>query len=431
MNRGRGQARGRGPHIVGLLRGGLGGINRGNYQGPVNVPGAVIPAAGILPQGYQPQYGVRSLDYTNEIGQARAITAVRDELSKPDFSVNTRGCWISALKPNGDGYCQKALRYNSLLNFQGQKRKGGKEFLVNGTWVKPNPGWLLHRLAYLSYYGVEPVHDASHLCDVRNCFNPAHLWDEPHDDNEERKYCIGTILCPVHGEIIVDACQHTPRCIKEPPPAHLIVCCRTHREREEALEAAEEARLEAALASTVDSDLTTPRSIPQLTQESEAREGMIEEWHNLDPSQLQGSQWLELAAQDPEASENLEEPDNEVEERSPGSEDGADAEGRRVRPRRESLGSAVQAEESDSQELPGPLPNPQRNLHSSLDIPRAYTGPPLHIPGEVVGGNSSEREEPIEGSTGSHNPSDQRPELDSNVAGESSPSYDGKPERDS
>lgn len=39
-----------------------------------------------------------------------------------------------------------------------------------------------HRMAYTLAYGA-PEHCVCHRCDVRNCINPAHLFDAPHLDN--------------------------------------------------------------------------------------------------------------------------------------------------------------------------------------------------------------------------------------------------------
>ena len=43
-------------------------------------------------------------------------------------------------------------------------------------------------------------YDVSHLCGVRRCINPAHLWLEPRKTNEERKKCHRSKLCEGHGD---------------------------------------------------------------------------------------------------------------------------------------------------------------------------------------------------------------------------------------
>jgi hypothetical protein len=273
-----------------------------------------------MPPGFAAQYGTGDLDYVNELGQARAITAVRDEKAKADFTTNAMGCWISSLKPNTDGYVQKAMRYNSLLHTR------GKNVDINGVSVKASPGWLLHRVAYVSWYGIEPIYDASHLCGIRKCFNPAHIWDEIRAVNDSRKYCIGTIICPVHGDILVDGCQHTPRCIRPPIPVELIKCCATRAEE------LQEALLSTDGEGTIDSNATTPRALPQLLVEQTQREAILSGFEALDPSQVPGSEMLALVVGvDDESTAS------EASEEDPSSEgaDGTDVDGRRTRARLE------------------------------------------------------------------------------------------------
>jgi hypothetical protein len=59
------------------------------------------------------------------------------------------------------------------------------------------------------------------------CFNPEHIVDENIQLNNRRKGCLGVVTCPDHGHLVVDLCEHTPRCIKPNPPN--ANCCLSRR----------------------------------------------------------------------------------------------------------------------------------------------------------------------------------------------------------
>lgn len=84
-------------------------------------------------------------------------------------------------------------------------------------------GFLLHRIALVLRLGVDIVHEASHLCGIRLCFNPEHLEDEPHNVNESRKGCPGVIVCAQHSHVIGNFCVHPRVCIRRPRDD--INCC--------------------------------------------------------------------------------------------------------------------------------------------------------------------------------------------------------------
>lgn len=117
------------------------------------------------------------------------------------------GCWIwTAQSTNGNGY---------------PSIKAAPRIARQPPGVQAQ--WLLHRVALVSVTGVDIQGEASHLCGVRLCFNPAHLCDESHAINESRKSCVGHLVCAWHGHPIGNFCQHVPGCIRA--PRNDLNCC--------------------------------------------------------------------------------------------------------------------------------------------------------------------------------------------------------------
>ncbi|KAF7113958.1 hypothetical protein CNMCM5793_006141 [Aspergillus hiratsukae] len=71
---------------------------------------------------------------------------------------------------------------------------------------------------------------ASHLCNNRNCFNPAHIEAETPEANNQQKGCPGEITYSVHGHAIVDLCVHRPHCIRALRDD--VICCLAMREED-------------------------------------------------------------------------------------------------------------------------------------------------------------------------------------------------------
>lgn len=82
----------------------------------------------------------------------------------------------------------------------------------------------MHRLVAVANTGanVPAGYHASHLCDVRACFRRGHIHVESIIANNNRKGCIGSIICRDHGHVLW-ACSHQPACIRVPTTVQ--TCC--------------------------------------------------------------------------------------------------------------------------------------------------------------------------------------------------------------
>jgi len=122
-------------------------------------------------------------------------------------TTNEIGCWLFAGSLNTDGYGQVFKKVNSTAHLTGR------------TCQK---AILIHKLSAYAYglWTGNPDGDnrqISHLCDVRNCFNPDHLIMESALANNERKGCPGKIgvICECCGQSrYVVICPHLPPCIR-------------------------------------------------------------------------------------------------------------------------------------------------------------------------------------------------------------------------
>lgn len=85
---------------------------------------------------------------------------------------------------------------------------------LNRTGRASQTAFLIHRLSFVAANGRDCVRDCSHLCDVRNCFNPDHLQDENALINNSRKGCPGLLACSVHHHVVCNLSPHTLKCIR-------------------------------------------------------------------------------------------------------------------------------------------------------------------------------------------------------------------------
>ena len=162
-------------------------------------------------------------DYIAALGEARCVAELQKLLvntwppgharaGQPRTRVDpVLGCWLYGGVPlSGEGYVQIKRKTNAQLQAGGQDRNAGVNFLI-------------HRIAFVTKYHRDVVYSGSHLCDIPNCFNPDHIYDEDIMTNNNRKGCVGVVACPSHGHIVIDLCRHTPKCIRVSPPG--VVCC--------------------------------------------------------------------------------------------------------------------------------------------------------------------------------------------------------------
>jgi len=156
-------------------------------------------------------------DYAHHLGQARAVEWINSRLADPtkckvDPETN---CWIATKGLNETGYAT------------GKKFTNDQIALQRVTGIPPprnsEMNFLLHRVAFVAQNGRNP-NVASHLCDPKACFNPAHIVDETQSQNLGRRFCLPSIICLEHQHVILQSpCVHVPRCIKKSPLG--VQCC--------------------------------------------------------------------------------------------------------------------------------------------------------------------------------------------------------------
>jgi hypothetical protein len=140
------------------------------------------------------------------------------------------GCWLlhSGLSSGGKANYE-GVRYGFAklpTNQQLQNKANGipvprhKEINVS-----------FHTLAYLAEHGENIVGSSSHLCGRSTCFNPDHIVDESQAKNLSRRGCLGKIWCPIHEVVVLDLCEHDPKCITpmfRDDPRLQPACCGGH-----------------------------------------------------------------------------------------------------------------------------------------------------------------------------------------------------------
>jgi hypothetical protein len=176
------------------------------------------------------------INYQTALGRARAHHIMCSKLDNSECDPNT-SCWIFQGSKNSDGYGQIWAKKNSDIGLSGRSSQ---------------TAFLLHRISYLANTGRDAADHVSHLCNRPACFNPDHLVDETASENNARKGCAGPIICSVHFHIVVDLCQHEPRCIRGPRDD--VNCCLAIRESDPAGWASDKLSRDASLMSLVGSE---------------------------------------------------------------------------------------------------------------------------------------------------------------------------------
>jgi len=106
---------------------------------------------------------------------------------RANHTVSTRGCMLFNGSVNTDGYAQ-VQRKN--FHGSGKKRNLLGHLLAIRASGRAAPG---------------PKEQGSHLCHVRNCFEPSHLVVETIMLNNQRKGCPGDVVC-AHCDMLVRPC---------------------------------------------------------------------------------------------------------------------------------------------------------------------------------------------------------------------------------
>lgn len=137
-------------------------------------------------------------DILERLSQSQCQRLVDYHAGRNRRVMEENGCWVfTSTSTNGSGY--------------GIVKAVPEQMPQLGTQA-----FLLHRVALVARTGVRIAQEASHRCGIRRCFNPAHLCDESHEDNESRKCCVGPLVCAWHGHPIGNFCTHFPECIRAP-----------------------------------------------------------------------------------------------------------------------------------------------------------------------------------------------------------------------
>jgi len=219
------------------------------------------------------------LNYITELGRARCHQiAQQKRLSNCEVD-NFTGCWLFNGSTNNDGYRQvEFLRspfwFATLANTSELCKVFTKRNAdLQRTGRAAQTAFLLHVISYIAANGAHRTdRHISHLCDIRNCFNPDHLVSESPQLNNDRKGCAGPIYCSVHGHLIVDLCSHSPNCVRGPRDD--VECCLAIKE----------------------SDPVGWYSSQSTTRSSQAEEGSKAEEIRVGSSQeYEGADWLDEA----------------------------------------------------------------------------------------------------------------------------------------
>lgn len=237
------------------------------------------------------------IDYVEDLGQARAFEVLQKWITEHEgfpleaglglqpeqghkwvLDLDT-GCWLLTSGISSGGQKQKpgSGRYGVIkLNTNGQIR--GKS---SGVPIQRNSGknFQWHVVAYLAKTGKNVEFDASHICGWSVCFNPSHVEDENHETNLSRNRCLGQIWCSIHDNLVLDLCEHKPKCIQPyiRDDIPFFKCCLSHEDK---------AQSEADTFQTATS--CQGLSVHPLSRQgSEPAKSDSEGWGNLSPSFLQ------------------------------------------------------------------------------------------------------------------------------------------------
>lgn len=156
-------------------------------------------------------------DIEEDLGRDRCIDIVKKVLVQigADPENPPCGCWraTKSLKPSG--YAQWKDHTNAQLAAAKAEMSRGRPPGLHNT----EKNFLLHRVAFFAANGHVPLgakRAVSHICNVRSCFNPAHLRDESQVLNIARKECPSVaIRCVDHVDsiiLVVECDGHFPRC---------------------------------------------------------------------------------------------------------------------------------------------------------------------------------------------------------------------------
>lgn len=144
-------------------------------------------------------------DYARDLGQARAVAMIAELQGTTAADPHGWGYILvqSGLRPDGYAHTKRWSNAQLASRAAGQvlSRNTGQNFL-----------W--HRVAFLAQHGRDVRGVCSHQCPNKNCI--AHSLDETQAVNLSRRTCMGRIVCPRHGTVLYDFCQHNPQCIKLP-----------------------------------------------------------------------------------------------------------------------------------------------------------------------------------------------------------------------
>ena len=143
--------------------------------------------------------GRKKLNYAAELGMERCLSLFVSKQAQA--TTNLRGCLLFNGSTNTDGYGQIYTKPNAL---------------VRSTGRAAQRAFLLHIVAFVAHHGqhgFETENHISHICDMRNCFNPDHLVLESAQANNARKGCPGNIVCE-GCNLVVYLCPHFPGCVR-------------------------------------------------------------------------------------------------------------------------------------------------------------------------------------------------------------------------
>jgi hypothetical protein len=190
------------------------------------------------PQGPAEPAVTKTTRVHHALGKDGSLQLLKDHVKKEGnqmavttFIVGPHGravsCWknpeLSSVtgKKSTKRYPKSKWTVPKILKVKGDGGRNGAELLLNRVAAAysyfKDKEWPEDVDEFAAVVQFSKLH-ASHLCHEEDCFNPDHLWFEPHWYNDSRR------LCACKGLPSDFLCPHVPACCGHNTTAHPLVC---------------------------------------------------------------------------------------------------------------------------------------------------------------------------------------------------------------